>query len=250
MKKKEPLTISNPIICAIDTTDIDRAISLTNSLKNYIGAVKLGLEFFTANGGYGVRQIAESGVPIFLDLKFHDIPNTVYGAVKASAEHGAFMVTVHTTGGADMLKAAVDAANEASILSRRPRPLIMGVTVPTSMDDSDLTEIGVNSTVDNQVIHLASLARDTKLDGCICSAHEIGRMRDDFGHDLKLAVPGIRPRGSDLDDQKRIMTPDEAINQGADYLIIGRPITKAKNPVETVKLINERLGIVAMGTGI
>jgi len=222
----------NPIICAIDTIDIATAKSLVGSVAPHIGAVKLGLEFFTANGASGVAQAA-GDFSLFLDLKFHDIPNTVAGAIRATAGINSFMMTVHTAGGKAMMQAASAAAKTLPNM-----PLIVGVTVLTSLDGADLENIGVNAKLQDQVRRLASLAQESGLDGVVCSAHEIEIIRETCGKDFKLVVPGIRPAGSNIGDQKRVMTPSEALAKGADYLVIGRPITEAKNPSQAAQEIS------------
>ncbi len=221
---------SNPIIVAIDTTDVEDASRLVGELKDSVGGIKLGLEFFTANGAAGVGRITEQQVPVFLDLKFHDIPNTVAKAIKATAGINTFMMTVHTAGGRAMLQAAIDASNEVSYVTGKERPLIIGVTVLTSLDQADLHMIGVKDNVHDQVLRLADLAQSCGLDGVVCSPYEISLIRKQCGHDFTLVVPGIRPEGSDKGDQKRVMTPKEAIAKGADYLVIGRPITESSTP--------------------
>jgi orotidine-5'-phosphate decarboxylase len=228
---------ANPIICAIDTTEIDEAEQLVAQIKNHVGAIKLGLEFFTANGSTGVRKIAHHQVPVFLDLKFHDIPNTVARAIRATAGIDTFMMTVHTAGGRAMLKAAIDASMEVAILTGKERPQVIGVTVLTSLDQADISMIGVRDTLNDQVARLADLAQSCGLDGVVCSPYEITSLRKQCGNDFTLVVPGIRPEGSAQDDQKRTLTPAEAIQKGATHLVIGRPITTAKNPVETLKSI-------------
>jgi orotidine-5'-phosphate decarboxylase len=227
----ENSNIANPIICAIDTIDVATAKSLVGSVAPHIGAVKLGLEFFTANGASGVAQVA-GDLPLFLDLKFHDIPNTVAGAIRATAGINSFMMTVHTAGGKAMMQAASAAAKTLP-----NKPLIVGVTVLTSLDSVDLENIGVNAKLQDQVKRLASLAQESGLDGVVCSAHEIEIIRETCGKDFKLVVPGIRPAGSSIGDQKRVMTPSEAIAKGADYLVIGRPITEAQNPSQAAQEI-------------
>jgi len=222
---------TNPIICAIDTIDVATAKSLVGSVVPHIGAVKLGLEFFTANGASGVAQVA-GDLPLFLDLKFHDIPNTVAGAIRATAGINSFMMTVHTAGGKAMMQAASAAAKTLP-----NTPLIVGVTVLTSLDANDLENIGVNAKLQDQVRRLASLAQESGLDGVVCSAHEIEIIRETCGKDFKLVVPGIRPAGSSIGDQKRVMTPSEALAKGADYLVIGRPITEAQNPSQAAQEI-------------
>ena len=231
----------NPIICAIDTTDLGKARQLTTQLANEVGAFKLGLEFFTTHGKAGVQMVASETAPVFLDLKFHDIPNTVAGAVRGVAGVDAFMLTVHTQGGYMMMKAAADTANERAASMGKKRPLVIGVTVLTSMDDKDLTDIGVTHSLADQVKKLALLAQQAGLDGVVCSPHEIALLRMECGKDFKLIVPGIRPAGSATDDQKRTMTPHEAIQLGADYLVIGRPITEAADPVQAAKDILKSL---------
>jgi orotidine-5'-phosphate decarboxylase len=227
----------NPIIVAIDTPEVDEATALVSSLKNSVGAIKLGLEFFTANGAAGVQKITDQHVPVFLDLKFHDIPNTVSKAIKATAGINTFMMTVHTSGGRAMLQAAIDASNEVAYVTGKERPLIVGVTVLTSLDQADLNMVGIRDNVHDQVLRLADLAQSCGLDGVVCSPYEISLIRKQCGYDFTLVVPGIRPEGSDAGDQKRIMTPKEAIDKGADYLVIGRPITHAADAENAAKSI-------------
>lgn len=226
----------NPIICAVDMTDISAATNLAESVRGTVGAIKLGLEFFTANGTDGVAKISQAGSPLFLDLKFHDIPNTVAGAIRAMAGMNVFMITVHTAGGKAMMVAAAEAARDLPY-----KPLIVGVTVLTSLDKTDLEDIGVVNNISDQVTKLASLAQESGLDGVVCSPHEIEILRAKCGANFKLVVPGIRPHGSTLGDQKRVMTPKEALAKGADYLVIGRPITKSENPSLTARYIFESL---------
>ncbi len=233
--------MKNPIICAIDTTDIEEADRLIGNIQNSIGAIKLGLEFFTANGASGVAQLAHHNMPVFLDLKFHDIPNTVAKAIKATAGINTFMMTVHTSGGRAMLQAAIDASMEVAYLTGKARPLIIGVTVLTSLDQADLHMIGIKSELNEEVARLADLAQSCRLDGVVCSPYEIGALRKQCGNDFALVVPGIRPANSKNDDQKRTLTPAEAIGKGADYLVIGRPITKAVNPKEIAQEIYDSI---------
>ncbi|MEQ1706299.1 MAG: orotidine-5'-phosphate decarboxylase [Rickettsiales bacterium] len=227
--------VNNPIICAIDTTDVAKAKNLVQEVRGSVGAIKLGLEFFTANGVAGVNDVA-GDASLFLDLKFHDIPNTVAGAVRATKGINAFMMTVHTSGGKAMMQAATEAAK-----SLPNKPLIIGVTILTSLDGFDLESIGMQNDVKYQAGKLAELAQDSGIDGVVCSPHEIEILRRQCGKDFKLVVPGIRPEGSAAGDQKRVMTPKEAIEKGADYLVIGRPITEAKNPAQAAKEILESL---------
>jgi orotidine-5'-phosphate decarboxylase len=218
---------------ALDTTDLVYALDLANALSGHVGGMKVGKEFFTACGPDGVRAVTDCGMPVFLDLKFHDIPNTVAGAVKASLALSPCMVNVHACGGETMMRAAAQSAEAAG----EGRPLVLGVTVLTSMDESDLQGIGVESSVSDQVLRLASLAQFSGMDGVVCSAREVEDLREHLGKEFKLVVPGIRPQWASSDDQKRIVTPAAAIAIGADYLVIGRPITGAGDPVEAADKI-------------
>ena len=222
--------MKNPIICALDTTDVGQAKTLSQQLAGNVGALKLGLEFFTANGAAGVAQIASAAFPVFLDLKFHDIPNTVAKAIKATASIDAFMMTVHTQGGAAMMRASADASSENAAKTGNNRALIVGVTILTSLDQNDLGSIGVAGNVADQAVRLAELAQKSGLDGVVCSPHEIELIRKACGPDFTLVVPGIRPAGSSAGDQKRVLTPKEARDLGASYLVIGRPITESADP--------------------
>lgn len=227
----------NPVFCALDTTDLGKALAWATAIKPYVGGLKLGLEFFNANGPQGVAKIADLGVPVFADLKLHDIPNTVAGGIRAVLPLGVSIVNVHASGGAAMMKAAADAAATAG--SRRPK--VIGVTVLTSLDASDLQAAGVAGTPADQVLRLAALAKASGLDGVVCSAHEIAPLRQALGRDFMLIVPGIRPAGASLGDQKRVMTPREAVQLGADILVIGRPITEAADPAAAARAIRDEL---------
>ncbi len=231
----------NPIICALDTPDIPTARAIAGDVQPHVGAIKLGLEFFTAHGAAGVKQIAEAGTPIFLDLKFHDIPNTVAKAVEATAGIDCFMMTIHTSGGAEMMRRAVSAARKLESESGKPRPKIVGVTLLTSLDETDVVDIGYGRSLAEQAKRLASLAQVCGLDGVVCSPFEIEGIRAACGDDFTLVVPGIRPAGADKQDQKRVMTPKEALDAGANYLVIGRPITGADNRTNAAKAIAESL---------
>ncbi|MDP1626244.1 orotidine-5'-phosphate decarboxylase [Parvibaculum sp.] len=220
------MKLENPIFCALDTTDIGRAVALARALKGSVGGAKLGMEFFNAHGPAGYRAVAETGVPIFLDLKLHDIPNTVAGGIRAVLPLKPAIVNVHAAGGAAMMRAAADAAREAG----DTRPFVIAVTMLTSLDASDLADTGVTGSPSDHVRRLAALAASAGLDGVVCSAHEIEALRRDLGPNFKLVVPGIRPEKSDVGDQKRVMTPSQALALGADMLVIGRPITGAGDP--------------------
>jgi len=218
---------------ALDTTDLAHALSLAKALSGHVGGMKVGKEFFTACGPDGVKAVSDCGMPVFLDLKFHDIPNTVAGAVRAALPLGPMMLDVHASGGEAMMRAAAEAAEAAG----GERPLVLGITVLTSMDESDLQAVGVESAVPDQVLRLATLAQYSGLDGVVCSAREVEDLREHLGRDFKLIVPGIRPKWAASDDQKRIITPAVAVAIGADYLVIGRPITGAADPVEAADKI-------------
>lgn len=219
----------NPILCAIDTPDRARAQRLVSALAGSVGGVKLGLEFFSANGPEGVRAVAR-GIELFLDLKLHDIPNTVAGAVRSALALDPLLLTLHCAGGPAMLRAAAEARGVQ-------RTKLLGVTVLTSLDDSDLAATGQSGPIENQVRRLALLAKQSGLDGVVCSPQEVALLRQACGPDFLLVVPGIRPAGSAAGDQKRIQTPRAAIEAGADYLVIGRPITEAGDPAAAARAI-------------
>lgn len=236
--------MSSKIFCAIDTTDIERAKTLAAALAPVTGAIKLGLEFFNANGPQGVREVlaAAPSAPLFLDLKFHDIPNTVAGAVRAATRLAPTYLNVHASGGAEMMRAAADAAREEAARLGITPPVLLGVTVLTSLDDAALEEVGQKTPASDQVRRLAELSQKAGLGGVVCSAHEIVSLRAACGPDFALMVPGIRPEGSDSADQKRVMTPRAAIAAGATHLVIGRPITGAADPAGAARAILESLG--------
>ena len=233
---------ANPIFCAIDTTDLTVATHLAAQISDYVGGLKLGLEFFCANGPSGVREVARaSGKDIFLDLKFHDIPNTVASAVQAVMPLKPRYLTLHASGGLAMLKAARDIAYEAADKVTAAPPKLIGVTVLTSFDDADLAQVGVTTKVADQARRLAALVAEAGLDGLVCSAHEAKALKAEFGQLLRI-VPGIRPPWFAAGDQKRVMTPSEAIEEGASLLVIGRPICKAKDPADAARRIAAELG--------
>ena len=224
------------IFCALDRPDLEGALALARSLVGVVGGLKVGLEFVTANGPDGVRQIGALGLPVFLDVKFHDIPNTVAGAVAAAHALGVAMLTLHISGGGDMLRAAVETAR-----CREPHMKLIGVTVLTSLDDADLSVLGIADKVTAQVLRLAELAWDAGLDGIVCAPHELPLLRSRFEPGFSLVVPGIRPAGSAVGDQKRTKTPAAAAAAGADVLVIGRPITEASDPAAMARAINAEI---------
>lgn len=212
------------IYCALDSKDIKHVIEQSVALSEIGIGIKLGLEFFNANGPQGVARVLEQRVmpSVFLDLKFHDIPNTVAGAVQAAASLDVAYLNVHASGGREMMLTAKRACN--------PKTRLLSVTVLTSSDDSTLEEVGQMRPAAEQVMRLARLTEGAGLDGVVCSAHEVKQLRNSLSQNFVLMVPGIRPEGSDAGDQKRIMTPKEAVMAGATHLVIGRPITQAKDP--------------------
>ncbi len=231
-------TPRNPVFAGIDRSDLQEARQICRDIAGEVGGIKLGKEFFTAQGPQGLLEVVGNDIPLFLDLKFHDIPNTVAGAVRSAATFlKPTMLTIHASGGPAMIRAAADASAEFG----EERPWILGVTVLTSMDDADLLATGITDKAPDQVRRLAELARKNGADGVICSPFEIEQLRADNGPDFKLVVPGIRPAGSDHGDQKRVKTPIEALQSGADYLVIARPIINAPSPAEAAGAIVESL---------
>jgi orotidine-5'-phosphate decarboxylase len=227
----------NPILVALDLDTAEQATALADALRGGVGGFKIGKQLFTAEGPGIVRALAERGDRVFLDLKFHDIPNTVAGAVASAVRTGAWMVNVHASGGRKMMESAAEAATRSAQKQGRARPLVIGVTVLTSLDQAQLSETGVTANILEQVVHLARLAQASGLDGVVASPHEIAAIRDACGRDFVIVTPGIRPSTSgagrttgQVDDQARTMGPAEAIAAGASYLVIGRPITGAPNP--------------------
>jgi orotidine-5'-phosphate decarboxylase len=222
--------LAGKIIVALDVPSRAEAMPLVDVLREQISFFKIGLQLYTAEGPEIVESIVATGAKVFLDLKLHDIPNTVANAVQAVSKLGAQMLTIHLSGGPEMVRAATAAKGSMSIL---------GVTVLTSANQETLRQIGISDTMGHQVLRLAKLGLENGIDGVVASAHEIKTLRGEFGDKIKIIVPGIRPSGSEAGDQKRTMTPREAIDAGADYLVIGRPITSSKNPQEALERILE-----------
>ena len=233
------------ILVALDTTEVATAAGWARATREWVAGVKLGLEFFNARGQAGVAEIACLGVPVFLDLKFHDIPNTVAGAVRAVAPLKPMILNLHAAGGAVMMKAALDAARDSAAKLGAAPPKLIAVTVLTSLGDDDLAAVGQPSGAADQVRRLAALTQACGLDGVVCSPHEIALLRRDLGPDFLLVTPGVRPSWAAAGDQKRVMEPAQAMAAGADYLVIGRPITGAGDPAEAARRIAAEIAGVA-----
>ena len=236
------MTTSNPrIYVALDFANPMHALALADRLDPAQCGLKVGKEMFVVAGPEPVRWMIERGFNVFLDLKFHDIPNTVASACAAATRLGVAMLNVHASGGRAMLLAAREAVDRAATGTGRAKPLLIGVTVLTSLDDADLREIGHAGSAAAEVLQLALLCKAAGLDGVVCSAHEAATLRAACGREFKLVTPGIRLADSAQDDQARVVTPDAAIRYGSDYLVIGRPITQAEDPLATLSAINASL---------
>jgi len=233
------LTVRERLVLALDVDDFKKANELVDKLRDYVGVFKIGSQLFTAEGAKVVNMINEKGGKAFLDLKFHDIPNTVARAAEVATKSEVYIFNVHTSGGYEMMKAAADATVKTSQELGTRKPLILGVTLLTSINQEILEkeEIGIKKRLEEQVVHLAKLAKAAGLDGVVASSWEIKEIKKVCGEDFIILTPGIRPAGKSSDDQKRVMTPQEAIKLGADFLVIGRPIRNAVNPVEATKEI-------------
>ena len=229
------------LVLALDVDDFKKAEELVGKLSNYVGVFKIGSQLFTAEGAKVVNMVNERGGKVFLDLKFHDIPNTVARAVEVVTKLEVYIFTIHTSGGYKMMKAAAEATVKTSLALGISKPLVLGVTLLTSINQEILEkEIGIKKRLKEQVVNLAKLAQAASLDGVVASPQEIKEIRAACGDDFIILTPGIRPTGKSLDnqdDQKRIMTPGEALKLGADFLVIGRPIRNATNQVEAAKKI-------------
>lgn len=229
--------LDQKVIVALDYDTQADALAFVDRIDPNSCRLKVGKEMFTLYGPQFVQELQKRGFSIFLDLKFHDIPNTCSKAVRAAAELGVWMVNVHASGGEKMMSTSREILEPYG----KDRPLLIGVTVLTSMEQNDLAGIGLNIEPQQQVMRLAQLTKNSGLDGVVCSAQESSMLKSELGENFKLVTPGIRPTGSAVGDQKRIMTPIEAIKAGSDYLVIGRPITQSKNPAEVLTEINNTL---------
>src|SRR5262245_59534010 len=227
----------NRLIVALDVDTLDAALSLVERLDGVVTRFKIGSQLFTAAGPGAIEAVRKRGAEVFLDLKYHDIPNTVAGAAREAARLGVFVFNVHASGGRAMMRAAAESVAAAGTSGHR-RPLVIAVTVLTSLDRAALsTELGITSSVEGHVLHLCRLARDAGLDGCVASPNEIRVIRNQLGTEWVIVTPGVRPAGSDTNDQSRIATPGATARAGAHYLVVGRPITAAADPVEAARTI-------------
>ena len=224
--------MSNPVYLALDLPRLDAAIALAQKVRGHIGGVKLGLEFFCAHGHHGVHEVAKLGLPVFLDLKLHDIPNTVAAAMQSIHVLEPAIVTIHAAGGRAMMEDAKAAAGEHC--------KVVAVTVLTSLDDDDLAAVGVAGGAHDQALRLADLAQEAGLDGIVCSGHEVGAIHKRWKNGF-FVVPGLRPDSGAVGDQKRIVTPRAARDDGASVLVIGRPISRAEDPVAAARAIEATL---------
>lgn len=227
----------SPVIVALDFADEKQTLQFVRQLSPELCQIKIGKELFTATGRHLVEQLVNQGFKVFLDLKYHDIPNTVASACKIAAQMGVWMVDMHASGGQRMMEAAAEAVSQF-----QQRPYLIGVTVLTSLTQTDLAQNGVDRSIDEQVMHLARLSQQSGLDGVVCSAQEAVILRDQLGKEFLLVTPGIRLNSKSEDDQRRIMTPKDALAAGSSYLVMGRPITRSADPVLLLQQIN--LGMI------
>ena len=226
--------VADKIIVALDVPTKEKALGLVKQLRDQISFFKIGLQLYTAEGPEIVRAVLATGAKVWLDIKLHDIPNTVARAVESASHLSVHMLTIHLSGGSEMIRAAIAA--------RANNMLLLGVTVLTSATEQTLREVGISGTVEDQVLRLAKLGVEAGIDGVVASPHEIRKLRTEFGNKIKIAVQGIRPTWAEPGDQKRFMTPREALEAGADYIGIGRPITAHRDPREAVAKILKEIG--------
>lgn len=237
------MTSANPVFVALDTTEPARVAEWSHRLAGRVGGLKLGLEYFTAAGPAGLDAARGAGLPLFLDLKLHDIPNTVAAAMRGVARLGVSVTTLHASGGAEMIRAAVGAARDTAAGLGLVPPKVVAVTVLTSLDQQAAEAVGFAGPIEDQVRRLARLTQEAGADGVVCSPLEIAAVRAECGPDFTLVVPGIRPSWSEVGDQKRVLGPAEARDRGADLLVIGRPITAAADPAAAAVRIQAELGL-------
>jgi len=227
------------IIVALDFSEKKQALEFISRIEPGHCRLKVGKELFTSAGPTLVEKLVADGFDVFLDLKFHDIPNTVAGACSAAAQLGVWMMNVHALGGRRMMESAREAIDKQS-----HQPLLLAVTILTSMDQADLAEIGISGKPDENVMRLATLAKASGMNGVVCSAQEANKLRDALGKDFCLVTPGIRPRGGDVADQRRVMTPEDAIRAGAHYLVVGRPVTQSDDPMGVLLTMESEISTI------
>ena len=233
--KSADKNIDPKVIVALDFDTADETLALVDQLKPTMCRLKIGKQIFTREGPQLVKSLIAKGYDVFLDLKFHDIPNTVAAACAAAAELGVWMINVHAQGGPSMMRAAREAINQCA-----HKPLLIGVTILTSLNTDEIRAVGLHGSTEDNVMRLAKLAQESGLDGVVCSPLEVLSLRDQLNSNFKLVTPGIRPAGSSKDDQKRVMTPKTALAAGSDYIVIGRPITQSKHPLAALQsILNE-----------
>jgi orotidine-5'-phosphate decarboxylase len=229
--------VKNRIIIALDVDELERARELVSLLANNAGMFKIGKQLFTRYGPQAVTMVHSLGGEVFLDLKFHDIPNTVAKAAEEAVRHGVCMFNVHASGGFEMMQQAMSAVQAKAASLKQRTPLVLAVTVLTSLSSADLTALGINAAVPEQVVRLAHLARSAGVDGVVASPQEIEMIKKECGRDFLVVTPGVRPAASAAGDQKRVLTPGAAIRNGADYIVVGRPVTNAPDPLKAVQEI-------------
>lgn len=228
--------MDSKVIVALDYANAKEALALVDQLDPSLCKLKVGKELFTATGPALVEKLTTKNFKVFLDLKFHDIPNTVAKACEAASNLGVWMLNVHASGGSEMMQAALEGINKT-----QNKPHLIAVTILTSMKQKNLDEIGINNNIENQVIKLAKLTQQNGLHGVVCSGLEAQLLRQETDKQFLLVTPGIRPASTNKDDQSRVLTPQQALRSGADYLVIGRPITQAANPIEALQAINNEI---------
>lgn len=237
------VSLKNPLIIALDVDTLEEAAALADTLGPYTGGFKVGMQLYNSVGPEAVRKLREKNASVFVDLKLHDIPNTVSGAARVLTRHGASILNVHAAGGRAMMKAAAGAARDEADRAGIGRPLVIAVTVLTSIEQTVFNnEVGIAGSIRERVVAWAQLAREAGLDGVVASPQEITAIREACGPDFVIITPGVRPAGAAANDQKRTMTPGEAVRLGATYLVVGRPVTAAPDPVEAVRAILKEIG--------
>ncbi|OPY58002.1 MAG: Orotidine 5'-phosphate decarboxylase [Pelotomaculum sp. PtaU1.Bin035] len=230
--------IKNPLIIALDVDTVEEAVNLVDGLEPYAGAFKVGMQFYNSVGPETIRILKRKNVSVFVDLKLHDIPNTVAGAARVIARHGASILNVHAAGGSTMMRAAAEAARDEAERAGVDHPQVVAVTVLTSIDQRMFNdEIGIPGAIRERVVSWAKMAKEAGLDGVVASPREITAIREACGTDFVIITPGVRPAGAVVNDQKRTMTPGDAVRLGATYLVVGRPVIAAPDPVEAAKAI-------------